>query len=366
MDTRAVSSFWLNMHVSYRCRDAGACCTSGWPIPLEKVQMPAIAAAISAGRLHAPLDWVRQISDQPDDVAGVLSPDPNGCCLFHSTGCEIHRALGHDALPSACRHFPRRCLIDARGVFVTLSHYCPTAASLLFEHAGGVEIVEGPPAVDGDPEGLDARDALPPFLTPRVLMDIAGYAAWEAHMIRVLAGSADDARSPEDALAVLDAHARAIAAWRPGGAPLVETIRALRSNGHREAVLDFSAELRLFDLARSSAPTHQWHAAPDGGLAYWHSHVEPEWRRYAMVIRRFLAAHAFASWLAYEGTGVHSIVSSVHLALAVLRQEAIRVCRDENARLDATRLKESIRRTDLLLVHLIDRQSLTYRLNAAL
>jgi hypothetical protein len=354
-----VGNFWLSMHLPYRCREAGTCCRSGWPIPLERVRVPAIAAAISEGRLRAPSNWLHQVSDQPPDVAGVLSPDASGRCLFHSAGCEIHRALGHDALPSACRHFPRRCLIDARGVSVTLSHYCPTAASLLFEHTGGVEIVEGPAPVNGRPEGLDARDALPPFLTPRVLMDVASYTAWEAHMIRVLAGAPDVGRSAEDVLALLDEHARIIATWRPGGVPLVETIQSLPANGHREAVTDLSTERRLFDFARSSlAPTHHWPDAPDEGLVCWRRYVLPEWPRYVLVIRRFLAAHAFASWMAYEGTGVRSTVSSIQLALAVLRQEAIRVCRDENALLDSQRLKQSIQRTDLLLVHLADRRKL--------
>jgi hypothetical protein len=362
-----VRNFWLSLHLPYRCRDAGVCCTSGWPIPLERVRLRAIETAISARQLRAPSTWLRQVPDQPPDVAGVLTPDASGRCLFHSAGCEIQRALGHDALPSACRHFPRQCLIDARGVSVTLSHYCPTAASLLFEHTGGVEIVEGPPPVDGRPEGLDARDALPPSLTPRVLMDVAGYAAWEAHMIRVVAGSADDDRSPEDVLALLEEHARTIAAWRPGGVPLVESIHSLASNGARRAVVEFATERHLFDLARSSlARRHEWPDVPPDGPARWRRYVEPQWPHYAMVIRRFMAAHAFASWMAYEGTGVRAIVSSIRLALAVLRQEAIRICGDEGAMLDATRLKQSVRRTDLLLVHLTDRQTLAGRLNGAL
>jgi hypothetical protein len=327
--------------------------------------VPAIAAAISEGQLRAPAHWLHQQSDQPPDVAGVLNPDASGRCLFHSAGCEIQRALGHDAIPSACRHFPRQCLIDARGVSVTLSHYCPTAASLLFAHAGGVEIVEGPPPVIGHPEGLDARDALPPLLTPRVLMDVASYTAWEAHMIRVLAGSPDDCRSPEDVLALLEEHAQSIATWRPGDVPLIEAIHSLPSHGHREAGVDFSTERRLFDLARSSlAPTHEWPDAPDEGVVCWRRYVAPEWLRYAVVVRRFLAAHAFASWMAYEGNGVRSIVNSIHLALAVLRQEAVRVCRDENALIDSQHLKQSIQRTDLLLVHLADRRRLARAVSA--
>ena len=62
----------------------------------------------------------------------------------------------------SCAHFPYVCLIDQRGVHVTLSHYCPTATALLFEHSGPIEIVEGPsPIAELDMlEGLDARDAL--------------------------------------------------------------------------------------------------------------------------------------------------------------------------------------------------------------
>ncbi len=74
------------------------------------------------------------------------------------------------------------CLIDARGVRVSLSHYCPTAAAMIFDDDGPVTIVDGPPAVPGRavPEGLDARAALPPRLTDRVLTDLEGLTAWEA------------------------------------------------------------------------------------------------------------------------------------------------------------------------------------------
>ena len=43
-------------------------------------------------------------------------------CAFFEPGrgrlCAIHRQFGHDALPSACQHFPRVVVIDPRGVFV--------------------------------------------------------------------------------------------------------------------------------------------------------------------------------------------------------------------------------------------------------
>ena len=150
--------------------------------------------------------WLRTIEHAPADVAGVIALTPAGGCLFHQDpGCAIHAALGHDAIPASCQHFPRVCLIDSRGVFVTLSHFCPTAAGLLFEPQDTVTIVEGPSALPGGalPEGLDARDALPPLQSPKRLMDLADYGAWEREMVRVLT-----TRDPLEALDLLEQRAR--------------------------------------------------------------------------------------------------------------------------------------------------------------
>ena len=217
------------MHVRYACRHSGACCSSGWTIPVEQDKLTRIATLRSAD------EWLRAATEAPPDVAGVLALGADGHCVFHRSGlsssrCEIHRALGPTALPAACQHFPRECLIDRRGVFVTLSHYCPTAASLLFEHSGPVEIVEGPPAnPHGEAEGLDARDVLPPLLTEGVLMDLDAYSAWEAHAVRSLAGHASLAAlvSPEAVLDALAADAARLMKWRPGGVTLRDAIRAL-------------------------------------------------------------------------------------------------------------------------------------------
>ena len=48
-----------------------------------------------------------------------------------------------------------------------------------------LEIVEAPPAFPpADYEGLAvSSDALPPLLQPRMLMDLPGYTAWEAHLV---------------------------------------------------------------------------------------------------------------------------------------------------------------------------------------
>jgi hypothetical protein len=120
----------LDFHAPYRCRHAGACCRAGWTIPFED--------------------------------GTVAARDAGGACTFldgRARRCSIQRARGLQALPLTCRMFPRIVLHDARGTFVSLSHFCPTAASLLFDAAGEAAIVEAPPAlVDvGALDGLDAR-----------------------------------------------------------------------------------------------------------------------------------------------------------------------------------------------------------------
>src|SRR5690606_14631297 len=202
-------AYWLSLHVPYACAHSGVCCASGWDIPVEREKVDRIAVLRPDG------SWLRPVSGAPPEIAGVLVGAAEGQCTFRRDRCEIHATLGPGALPAACLHFPREVLIDPRGVFVTLSHYCPTAAELLFTHEGPVEIVEGPPAVPaGDPEGLDARDVLPPLLAPDVLMDHAGYSAWEAHMVRVL--TREDDLTPQEALAVLGRDGQILQRWRPG------------------------------------------------------------------------------------------------------------------------------------------------------
>lgn len=277
--------------------------------------MPAVTEAITDGRLQAPVRWHRHIEGAPDEVAGVLAVAERGHCVFHQApGCAIHGALGHAAIPSACQHFPRIALLDPRGVFVTLSHYCPTAASLLIDTPGPVTIVEGPPALpDGEiPEGLDARDALPPLETPRRLMGWASYAAWERRAVKLLT----EASAPRAAL-------NALAPNTPG--PSDET---------------------LLDIVRNAVPRpYSWTPvmAP----------ARVDWRASSAGVGRYLAAHAFASWMAYQGNGLRCTVLYLHLVLAVLKSELGR----------GDSLLDAIRQADLVLRHLADRQALAHALS---
>jgi Fe-S-cluster containining protein len=165
-----VIHFWLTTHLRYACRHSGACCSARWPIPIERDRVAAVQEAIASGRVRSPSEWYRPLPDGPAEVAGVLTLQPSGACVFHHPGAGSGRsgAAGgcaiHAMRPVSCRHFPYVCVLDPRGVHVTLSHFCPTAANLLFDEDVEVRVVEGPPIFDagGVPEGLDARDALPP------------------------------------------------------------------------------------------------------------------------------------------------------------------------------------------------------------
>jgi hypothetical protein len=353
------TAFWLSMHVGYACRDEGACCTAGWPIPIERPQAGRVRAAIADGRLRAPVRWLSVSDAQPADVAGVLAASGDGCVFHQQRRCDLQSALGHDALPSCCQHFPRECVIDDRGVFVTLSHYCPTAAGLLFAHDGPMEIVTGPPPVrGGEAEGLDARGTLPPLLAPGVLMDLAGLSAWETHVVSWLGGwrNPDGRWSPEQTLVSLESDARALAAWRPGGATLSEAIAALGDSAP-SAIGEpcWENERALRAAARQSlVPAVSWPDDPMDLETRW-TVLQCSWREHASVINRFLAAHAFASWMPYRGGDVLSGVRRLRLPLAVLRAEATRACERRDGALTVETLMHGIRQTDLLIRHLIDR-----------
>jgi hypothetical protein len=71
-------------------------------------------------------------------------------------------------------------------------------------------------------------------------------------------------------------------------------------------------------------------------------------------VRRWLAARAFASWLALQGGGVRTTILGLRVALGVLRAEAARGCAEGERPLDAALLLEAARRSDLLLHHLAD------------
>jgi hypothetical protein len=84
----------------------------------------------------------------------------------------------------------------------------------------------------------------------------------------------------------------------------------------------------------------------------WTNHVRAVWHEHRAPINRFLAAKAFASWTAYQGRGVKTIVRGLEAALALVRVEAARQCRNAARVLNRELLLEAFRQSDFALNHL--------------
>lgn len=297
-----MKTFWLNFHLGYACRHSGACCSSGWPIPVERDRV--IPIRTWTGREDDA--WLVAAAEAPDDVAGTLALQGDGHCVFHGPGgCGVYAAR-----PASCAHFPYVCLIDQRGVHVTLSHYCPTAAAMLVAHDGPIAIVEGPSPVAGldVPEGLDARESLPPAESPNRLMTFEAFAAWERAEV-----------------------------GKPPATPSTAEATA------------------LFQLARWAVPAPwSWAEAPADLERAWRLLVAPAWSGFAAAVHRYRAAKVFASWAAYAEGGLAAVLRAAAIADAVLMIEAVRQCAAAGRVLDVELLTAAIRQSDLLLVHYAD------------
>jgi Fe-S-cluster containining protein len=366
----------LRLHAGYLCQHAGACCTAGWAIPIEKRPYEQVRVHFG-GQAHR-----RLFADEgplPQGAAAVLGVQPGGACVFFEPGrgnlCAVHRELGVTSLPSACRHFPRLVLHDARGTLVSLSHFCPTAAGLLRSpNTQAFAIVRAPDpltladdgAGDGSDvsdrlEGLDARAALPPLLRPGMLTDLEGYDAWERAAIALLARKDLTAGH---ALAMLTTATRAAQSWRPGCGSLRETVERefeIASTRKPDKNLDASGrdELRV-RLAFGSVPLGLKCPSPvEDWLARWHRvPIATWWDEVDDAVRGYLAARLFGNWIAYHGQGLHTIVEYLQVALAVLKMEAVRHHAQESPTSPWQTAKEAVRNADLLLVHLADTRTL--------
>ena len=368
--------FALSIHADYRCRHSGACCTADWDVPVELPVYRTLKDAVDAGRLqpHAAarhLDPFIVEPDLPEDAAAILERTETGSCVFLDSQtklCIVHRDAGEPALPATCRYFPRLAVRDGRGTFITLSHFCPTAASMLFRDGCPLTIASGPPAFPaGDYEGLVVTsDDLPPLLTPTTLMDPAGYSAWERHMVM---RCAETRRSPEEVVATLARDARLLRTWKPGRQTLAAAVGGLPPEPEQAASTEtdtFDRGLVLYAQVVEAIPDDLRPGPDEHGLdAAFARFVRPAWSGFFVPLNRYVAAKAFASWTAYQGRGVLSIVRGLEAALAVVRVEAARQCRHAGRRLDADLLREAFRSADFILNHLAVGEDLAAAWSAA-
>lgn len=338
------------MHAGYRCRHSGACCSGVFAIPAEPHVVEIVRSLDIGPRPEAASLFVRRAGAPGTEFIGARR---DGSCVFVEMDnghlCAIHRRAGGDALPSSCRHFPRVFLHDARGIFVSLSHFCPTAAAMLLED-GPLAIVEAesPLVLDGTIETFDAVDALPPLLQPILLMDLEAYDAWERAAVATLAR---EDLTVDEAVALSGSATEALRKWKVGGRPLASSVTECfrDADAHPLAVDDHRRDpLRLALLGAPFAVNE----------ASWEKLVRPAWGTFDPAVKRYLAGKLFGNRIAYEVKGLRSIVEWLRMSLALLRSEATRVCEQAGAVLDRRMFIEAIRATDLLLVHRVDSREL--------
>jgi Fe-S-cluster containining protein len=351
-----VAAYCLDIHSGYRCRHSGACCES-WTVPAEREVVELVRTrGVTLDRGSGPFFLSSTNSDETETWT-VARTNAGDCVFFERNAgrlCAIHRELGEAALPSACRHFPRRVLHDARGTLISLSHFCPTAASTL-QGGGTLSIVDAhaPLLLGSTMEGLDARDALPPLVRPGLLCDMAGYDAWERAGITRFA---DPDVGYERCLAELIEATELIRDWRPGAESMTDSVRAAFNQarrGYREGERrDHGLVDRVASLTVGST-SGEFVAIPA---------FEEEWARrigipggwFDREMKRYLAARLFGNWIAYQGRGLRSIVEWLRTCAAVVRHFAVRRLTDSEQPFEEPVFIEAVRSADLLLLHVLD------------
>ena len=365
---------------AYACGHSGSCCRAGWPIPVEAEPLQILRRVDTAIGLPRRLAaaWLQD---------GVLGHSPEHGCVFHargeaSGGCALETAIGTAALPYSCRQFPRLLLADARGWHLTLSAWCVTASRLIASFDGDSPIGVGPddalqqPSGDGDDflsfdhitadprvhlEALDARDAWPPLLRPGVLAGFEAYTDWEARVLgEWLSGVTHGAATLADGLADAIRWTELLRRWQPAHGDLGVLIsrrwprRGLAGVPHASAGRDQRLRKMADDLMSRVPP--QWRA-PDwpAGLTDADADGPPVSRAHSeRALARYLGVRLTASWVAYQGQGLRSVlaslVSSMGLATLALRMNG-------SGAVTIGRLTAAIRAADWLQLHLLDRDA---------
>lgn len=345
--TGRVRTRCLSFHAVYRCHHSGECCRAGWDVEVE----PHIVEAVRTGRVLPVV--VTPVPFEPLNEGNALAPartSTGDCGFHHDNRCSLHESGSASMLPSACRHFPRVFLRDARGDLLTLSHFCPTAASLLFE-PGIVGIVDVPPALalEEPIEGLDARDALPPLVRPGLLADIEGYEAWERAAIETFIRASNS----EDALATIEAASERVRRWTPSAGPLAHAVREAYSQPAPH-VDDATPLGNAFSIVRDLTGPHPLMDVPATFQADWKrlSHTAADVM--GQPLARYMAASTFGNWIAYRGEGLRSVVEWLRACHDVLRVQLVRHLREIERRIEPADLVKPIRMADYIMVHTVD------------
>ena len=302
----------------------------------------------------------------PEGAAAVLTPLADGACpAFDRAGgnlCAVQRRLGHERPACGVPALPPRDAARAGCVRVTLSHFCPTAAWMLFRpDVARLDIVADAAGIADrrEHEGFDARHTIPPLLRPGVATD--------AGDVPAPGSGISSARWTPDGLTAEDALARG--RTRRGGAPRVDAgpdharrpcrarhCRGRRADGpgRRGWHMPTARRSRLFRRRPLRCPRTRAarvrRTAPRPRTARGSS---PRWARLPRP-SALPGCAAFGAWSAYLGEGLRTQVAMLAVALAAVRVEAAREAAAHARPLDEPLLHAAIRSADLLLHHLSD------------
>jgi hypothetical protein len=273
--------------------------------------------------------------------------ESTGACWFRDEpgrACAIHRAAGEDVLPSACRQFPRICVLEPDVVSVSLSHYCPTAASLLFGDADTFGLVDSPEAFPSTwPfEGLDARHAYPPFLRPGVLLGFDGLRIFEDQAVGVLC------REPLwSAMAIIDSAVEGVRSWTAGtGSLCARVARSFVPRGGHVKGEPRAADPRPILLGSLTEGT-----APSAALPPFQPRPSSVSGLADLALRKYLASRMIAAWITFQADDLRSVVRYLRLCLdTALLFESARPAGES----ERTRWLEAIRGADLWILHYSD------------
>jgi Fe-S-cluster containining protein len=374
------------LHADYVCGRSGVCCATQWNVPVETEAFEQIRSAIKEGRLPADAAGGRTLEaafperqSERGDRLRVIDMEPGGCSFHSGQSCRIHDTLGADVLPDVCRLFPRVVVEQPRGIFVSLSHFCPTAVGHLFRdfEPGELAPVDRPAAFPAEArlKGLDARTHVPPLVAPQHPMSWTVFERWERFASEWLA---DPSASVEVQLAglaqVVEAVRSAVMLGRRPEDVVRREVQAARRAGPeamrtRGPAVDRSYEQTHFMVGHlvSLVPSHASFLLPaqrqfGRELAdretYARAMEAVDWERFELAFRRYVAARHFGNWYAYQGQGLRSSLTSLVMGLHLARTFAWLVARRDGTPVAEVAMREGFRAADYFLLHAMPRSAL--------
>ena len=198
-----------------------------------------------------------------------------------------------------------------------------------------------------------------------LLTDLEGYDAWERAALALLArddltaGGALAILEPCDARrAILAARSRQPACKRSSESSRLRPSQNRTRIWTRQTRRRARVRLALSSVPSGCVPSRSRTGSRRGTAA------QPAGDDVDETVRGYLAARLFGNWIAYSGQGLHAIVEYLHVALAVMKMEAVRHHAQESASSPWQTVKEAVRSADLLLVHLADPRTLARLLDA--